>query len=499
MPPIQNLLHKADRLRDCFVHTDYTIEGVLELIGESGQDGLARNSTVPANVALEQSANHELASLIRLWILQTEVKTCDLPASLPVADLIAAKILEISGEEARALIDIRPYGSPDDGANGWVVSDLMPGLDGKITRTRPDYVLGVSPASTTLAQMAIRRPVESALDLGTGCGVQSLHLSQHAKRVVATDLNPRALELAKLSAVLSGVQVEFRLGSLFEPVAEEQFDLIITNPPYVMSPPKEGLLVYRESSFEGDGLVRTIVQQASDHLNPGGTLQVLGNWAHLGKVDWQERLTGWVPEDCDATFIQREVLSPFEYIEMWLTDAGLHGSDDWLPKYRGWLEYFEQIGVEQIGLGWIELQKHDRPVASKTVIEHWPWTVKQPVASAFESLQVARELNRMNDEEILARTWVLSQDVVEETIGEPGQVHPNHVVYRQKSGFCRTLEVSTALGGVLGASDGELPLGVIVQAVASVLDVNGAEILPEVMAGVRKAIGHGMLELANQS
>jgi methylase of polypeptide subunit release factors len=57
-------------------------------------------------------------------------------------------------------------------------------------------VLGVSAASATLAQLTLRRPVDSALDLGTGCGVQCPHLARHSRRVVATDLNLRACELA---------------------------------------------------------------------------------------------------------------------------------------------------------------------------------------------------------------------------------------------------------------------------------------------------------------
>ena len=102
---------------------------------------------------------------------------------------------------------------------------------------RPDFVLGVSAASTTLAQLTVRRPVPRALDLGTGCGVQSLHLARHSAEVVATDLNPRALALARLTALINGIDLDLREGSLYAPVAGERFDLITTNPPYVMSPP----------------------------------------------------------------------------------------------------------------------------------------------------------------------------------------------------------------------------------------------------------------------
>ena len=108
-----------------------------------------------------------------------------------------------------------------------------------------------------------------------------------------------------------------RRGSLFDPVDDEMFDLIVTNPPYVMSPPDGERLVYREASYTADGLVRAVVTGASERLNPGGALQVLGNWAITDDQPWQERLAGWIePTGCDALVLQRERLDPYEYIEL---------------------------------------------------------------------------------------------------------------------------------------------------------------------------------------
>ena len=102
----------------------------------------------------------------------------------------------------------------------------------------PDHVLGISSAATSLAQLTVREPVARALDLGTGCGVQALHLAAHAQQVVATDVNKRALELTRFNAELNAVadRIEVREGSFFDPVAGELFDLVATNPPFVISP-----------------------------------------------------------------------------------------------------------------------------------------------------------------------------------------------------------------------------------------------------------------------
>ena len=190
-----------------------------------------------------------LATLTALWVLQQPAPRPALDRALPglVDPLIGAGILRESAGEVVALLDMRPYAS-DDGASGWVVSDLSPHLDTMITPMRPDFVLGVSTASSTLAQLTIRRPAERALDLGTGCGVQSLHLAQHVDTVVATDLNPRAIQLARLTAKINSIKLDLRQGDLFAPVAGEKFDLIVTNPPYVMSPASPDIerLTYRE-------------------------------------------------------------------------------------------------------------------------------------------------------------------------------------------------------------------------------------------------------------
>ena len=104
------------------------------------------------------------------------------------------------------------------------------------------------------------------------------------------------------------------------------FDLIVTNPPYVMSPPSGERLVYREGGFTGDALVEQVVRGGAARLNPGGTLQVLGNWAMTKDESWQDRLAGWIrPTGADALVLQRERLDVYEYIEVWLHDAGLVG------------------------------------------------------------------------------------------------------------------------------------------------------------------------------
>ena len=120
---------------------------------------------------------------------------------------------------------------------------------------------GIQSPSVTLAKLAVRRRVQKALDLGTGCGIQALLAAKHAERVVATDVNPRALAFARFNARLNGIDnIEFRLGNVFEPVEGERFGLLVANPPYVISP--DASYAYRDSDEPADELCRRIVADA---------------------------------------------------------------------------------------------------------------------------------------------------------------------------------------------------------------------------------------------
>jgi methylase of polypeptide subunit release factors len=492
-PPSHQLVAATlDDLAQTLAGHDYTVDAVLAAIGTVAHAALARNSTVPAVRALEDR-DDPLATLILLWPLQRSVARSAVELALPglVDPLLAAGILASDGGAITAEVDLRPYAADD--ADYWVFSDLTPGLDTHVAPMRPDFVLGLSSASSTLAQLTVRRPVGSALDLGTGCGVQALHLAGHAARITATDVNARALDLAALTLALNGVEAELLDGSLYQPVRDRRFDLIITNPPYVMSPPRtaEARLAYRETGFSGDELMEHLVRNAADHLTDAGTCQILGNWAHLVGQQWHERLAGWVAgTGLDLHVVQREVLEVPAYVELWLADAGLAGSPGYRQRYAEWLDYLGELGVEAVGLGWLVLTRAERNDPWLR-IEDWPYAVEQPIAPAFAAEPDWVTASRLPDVEILLRTWALTEDVIEETSGQPGAADPQHIVFRQQRGFRRAVQADTALAGVLGACDGDLPLGAVADAVAGLLEVDAAALRADILPRLRTLIADG--------
>jgi methylase of polypeptide subunit release factors len=478
-------------LRDALTAAGYTVDRVDALLGPSASAALFRNETTPAVRATGDGS--PLATLVRLWQLQVPVPVDAAARALPrlLEPLCSAGVLQRSVGEVRAHVDVRPYA--DEQHDWWVLSDLVPGLDGGDRRVPSDHVLNVSAASTTLAQLTQREAFGSALDLGTGSGVQSLHLSTHCARTVATDVNRRALAMARINTMLNDIEVDLRRGSLFAPVAGERFDLVVTNPPFVISPGTGDRLVYRDSGMPGDELVRHIAGTVHRHLRPDGWCQLLANWEHRAGEPWQDRLAGWLEgTGCDAWVLQREVVDPARYVEMWLEDAGLHRSPDYGRRYDAWLAWFAEQRVEAVGFGWVNLRRTDR-ARPLLRIEDWPYEVEQPLGAEVASWGRRTDWLAGHDDLLGARLRVAA-DLVQETYGLPGEQHPERIVLRRRRGVRRARQVDTVEAGLVGACDGDLTVGQILDALARLLERDAAALRAEYAPRVRELVADGLVE-----
>ncbi|MFA4842160.1 MAG: methyltransferase, partial [Agrococcus sp.] len=313
--------------------------GVRALVGEHAEAALARMVAEPARRAALREPG-PLATLLRAFALGDPVTGAEMADALPtlgVDGAVALGIAERRGDRVAPLVAIRPHAYRDARGTGewWIASDLDE-LAG-VSPLRADHVLGVGGAARTLAQLLPPVPsgraleLGTALDLGTGCGVIALHLRRFAGHVVATDISERALWFTALNAALNGVDgVETRLGSLFEPVPGERFDLIASNPPFVITPRAEGVPAYeyRDGGATGDALMAAVVAGTAAHLAPGGAARLLGNWETIGDEPGLDRVLGWAVDDLDVWAIERESLDPVRYAELWLRDGGTLPRDD---------------------------------------------------------------------------------------------------------------------------------------------------------------------------
>jgi methylase of polypeptide subunit release factors len=222
--------------------------------------------------------------------------------------------------------------------------------------TERDFVVGVGPAGKTLARLTIRRQVESALDLGTGPGFQALLAARHAEQVVGVDINRRALDYAEHNAALNGIgNVEWRLGSWFEPVQGERFGLVVANPPYVVSP--EDAVTYRDSGEPGDALVLRLLGDLPEYLEEGGFGHVLCNWLPRGD-DWrtpiEEAVTG---KGCDVVILRYSDTNPEEYARQWNDRLGGRDHVAFEAAVERWASHYRELGIGSIAFGLVVLRR----------------------------------------------------------------------------------------------------------------------------------------------
>ncbi|MFD7613008.1 methyltransferase [Streptomyces sp. NPDC059828] len=485
---------QSARLRDALLAADFTADGLLDLLGAPAYAALARSETVPAMRATR--GDSPLETLVRLFLLQRTVSRDRARAVLPLEEVLGDGWVVEDGDGVRATVDIRPYGGPEN-QDWFIVSDLGCAVGGAGGASGRDeaMVLGVGGASTTLAGITVRTPAATALDVGTGSGIQALHVAQHASRVTATDLNPRALVFTRLTLALSGApDADLREGSLFEPVASETYDLIVSNPPFVISPGAR--LTYRDGGMGGDDLCRSLVQQSGDRLNVGGFAQFLANWQHVEGEDWQERVRSWVPSGCDAWIVQREVQDVTQYAELWLRDSGDHRTtpEEYAARYDAWLDEFESRGTKAVGFGWITLRKSgsDRP---SVVVEEWPHPVEQPLGEAVRTHFERQDYLRSRDDAaLLADAFVLAAEVTQEQVGPPGAEDPEHVVLRQNRGMRRATKVDHVGAGFAGVCDGTLSAGRILDAIAQLMGEDPVLLRDRTPGAIRLLVEEGFLD-----
>lgn len=525
----------------------YTVAGVEDFLGASAYAAMSRGQFVPALMRIEELARpaDPIAVLIRLFPLACVVPAQYLDDALPalgVAGMVDLGLITptrppssqasvAEQEHYRAAVDLSPYGLTDaaGSADLWVSSDLA----GHQRRgvLRHDHVVGVGQASLTLAQYIVREPVERALDVGVGCGIQTFHLLRHARQVVATDISDRALCFARFNLMLNAgplgldlerleERVELRRGHLTEPVVGERFDLIVSNPPFVITPRSavesdvpEPRFTYRDGGLPGDEVVAALLRALPELLRPGGTAQLLGNWEIPFEVSgaegattsraasWYQRLSDWVSPRLDAWIIQREELSAEEYAETWLQDAFESCEPEAYERsYRAYVEDFAARGVRAVGFGSVWARRPDdgealgRQPQRLRRFEEISHAIEQPIGPHLSrAVDRAAWLAGNGGPELLDLVrLVVPEDVTEERHQRPGEAHPAVILLRQGSGFRRARLLSSELAGLVSACDGTLTLGQILSALRALL---GEQLELSVLRDqTRELIADGFLE-----
>jgi methylase of polypeptide subunit release factors len=480
----------VDRLRAALATAGFTATGIAGRLGPAATSAVARDDF---RVALRRTDDRDpLATLIRLFVCaQTEPAGAVAAAlgQLPLEEAVAGGIVEPHGDGLRQGVDLEPYGDA-----WWVLSDLPASVRPGVPLPA-DHVLGIGGASATLAGATVRRRVGTALDLGTGCGVQALHLATHAAAVTATDVSTRALRFAATTAALNGQAWELLRGDLVQPVRGRRFDLVVSNPPYVVGP-GEATHTYRDSGRAGDGMSAELAAAAPGLLTDGGVMQFLANWEHVAGEDWADRVAAWFAgTGLDAWVIQREVADPTAYVSLWINDAN-EAADP--ARVAAWLDWFDGHKVEAVGFGLVTLRRagHDDPIVR---IEDLRQQVQPSLGDRVEEWFGRQDwLRSQNADGMLAARYRLAPGLrlrQDATMGEDGWAVDRQVL-AMPEGLRWSEEVDPLVLALVGGCDGRVPLRDQIALLAVAHEVGEAELAEAAVPIVSHLVERGIVEPA---
>jgi methylase of polypeptide subunit release factors len=473
-------------LRQFLVANDYTTAGLSERLGSAEPptaDGIAR-------ILFATRASNPGNALVRLFMAGVTLEESALRETLPgpLLDMcLHTGILQEEQDRIAAAIVIVP------------VEDLLFASDAYRVLGSDRASEFVLPAHTRAARflrhMTLRAAVDRTLDLGCGCGVQALFAARHSRQVVATDINPAALRYTTFNAQLNNIEnVECRLGDLFEPVANEQFDLILSNPPFVIGPENE--FVYRDNRLDLDEFSHQIVRAAPARLKDGGYLQMLCEWLTINDEQWHSRLDAWFEEiGCDAWVLRSPPRSPADYVHMRLSDlsggALRQGTD-----FGEWLDYFETNNVSALNAGMIVLRRRDG--------DNWFHAhsiVDEPVVDAGDevqaSLAAADFADLCKDDETLlqARLGIPATVKLEQHFDrhEDGW-DSNMAILRLKGSLRIRLEIDLPVLAFVNRIDGRRSVEECIQSFCEATAADPTALTPQLLPVVRLLAQNGFLE-----
>lgn len=277
---------------------------------------------------------------------------------------------------------------------------------GAVSREDGHYVPTLNQPALHLGSYAIRRPAKRTLDLCGGFAFHGMIASEFSDTVVTTDLNPRSKEFAEFNASLNDCSNLTALtGDMFAPVSGQTFDLILCNPPFVISPSVSA--TFRENPMELDGFVQQMIANAPDYMSDDGYFQTVCEWAEFDGEDWKDRIRKWTDGNgCDVWVIHANRQLPMSYAQgrvREMTDDG----ESLETGYALWDQYFTDRKVTAIHGGLIFMRRRDG--------ENW-----------FDTTQIAQSVDQPISDSILS--GFASRDVAFASVSDSGQTLLNSFV-----------------------------------------------------------------------
>lgn len=483
------LLHPDDagRLREFFCGAQYT-SGRLQ--NEMGLSALPsrRLRTLPRMLDVTRQPT-TLNTLVRWFFIGVPVARKQAREWIPdwvLKGLLDAGALTERGDSFEADLRITP------------LEKLLIASDSalQIESSKPsDLVLWPNPTTRLLSWFTVRRPTGRTLDLGTGCGSQAIQAAAHSETVVATDINPKAIEFTRFNARLNGVEnIECLAGDSFAPVEGQKFDLIVANPPFFITPSKQ--YMFCDNNLDLDQFCRRLAREAPAYLNENGYFQMLCEWAQVAGEKWQDRLAEWLRgSGCDCWVLKGTSTDPSLYAQDRFHQSAPYSAETDDATFTDWMDYYRERKVEAIHGGMIVMRR--RTGRNWIRIEDTPGRSPKPFGDSVVRMYANRDFLEANssDEQMLSAKFKLFQDTQLEQELRPldNGWQRTSTTLRLKDGLPFSLPVQPLVAEFLGSCDGQRTLGELTGELATKVNANLEQVRRECLAVMRQLVERGFV------
>ncbi len=363
-----------------------------------------------------------------------------------------------------------------------------------------DAVMGFGATTIELCGAAFpRQNVQRVLDLGCGSGTGALLLARRARAAVGVDINPRAVALSKINAAINGiVNVEFRVGDLFAPVAGETFDLIVSQPPFVPMPAGVGAATFLYGGPRGDELSLTLLSRLTPHLAPRGRALLFVEWPDHGTEALDLRLRKAI-DTGDVNLLLLRM--PHTELDAHAVSyaAGLHPTlgRPFEDEARIRREHMDQVGVRALLPTLVVIERADPTPGWTTTVSIEPIARISFTSERIDRLLAAQAVAASPPRLLAAKLRmpegsVLSQEQVGPGAEAPSTLHARFEPAALISPLQLTMELLTLLTFLHEAPTVRAGL----ERFAAELEIPLDEATPKSLEAIARALREGILEIA---